>query len=437
MSSDQGNGGSGGPGGPGGGKDGGQGVGRKLREGMGRVLEGATGLFGRMARKVAPARQATPATGWTAAGGDAGADDDDAPPPAGEGGGGEGFETETMADLYAAQGLTDRARRIYQTLLAQLADQDGNEAQSLRAKLAAVQGEVAPGKVLEVEVPDQTSSHMPEGAGEPAPAGPAEPWGLLDWREMPRGYAENLLVVMPVDPEILYCYFEVTHDAVEAARVQSNASGHWPLLLRLHRTVFGPRGIETYTTDHEVHDRIGTYYFRLDPPGGRAQVAIGLRGPEGRFGVAAHSEPVLLPAGKPSADLREEWMEVAPAPARRDGQGPWPVQVVRRGPRKGAAPGDTAGRRNFWSQGRWAAEDGKAPVVRVGGPVPFPSRLVNVPESKPLGASEAAPPRPGVTAEEAAEAAAAQPAPDHDWRFLGSSDRGYSPGASSPWGGGS
>jgi hypothetical protein len=141
----------------------------------------------------------------------------------------------------------------------------------------------------------------PTGAPvEPAPAPPAEPYGLLDLEEPPVAYDLDEAGVVPRDPRHLLLYWE--------------ARGGGELVFRLHPSRDG----ETLPhLDIPLPRALGRVYVGT-PHAGRATHVAGALGRviERAFHPIAHAPRVRLPSDVPGADAPVEWMEVAPGATR-------------------------------------------------------------------------------------------------------------------------
>ncbi|MBM4242346.1 MAG: DUF4912 domain-containing protein [Deltaproteobacteria bacterium] len=131
--------------------------------------------------------------------------------------------------------------------------------------------------------------------------------------QIPWGYGEDRITAMPVDPDRLYTYWEVTDGAIEAARRGLGAAGEtaW-LCLRVYDVtgrIFDGTNAHAYF-DHRVerHDR--QWFFSLGRPGCSACVEVGMKSIEGYFVRIARSARVDLPRADVAPDAPAEWMTV-------------------------------------------------------------------------------------------------------------------------------
>ena len=140
---------------------------------------------------------------------------------------------------------------------------------------------------------------------------------------IPWGYGQDRVTAMAVDPDRLYAYWEVTEDALAAARGGlGRAGGSAWLNLRVYDIsgrLFDGTNAHSYF-DHrlERHDR--QWFFTIGKPSSSACVEIGLRSEEGYFVKIARSGRVEFPRREPVAGGPLEWLQV-----RAAGEGGTPV----------------------------------------------------------------------------------------------------------------
>jgi hypothetical protein len=190
-----------------------------------------------------------------------------------------------------------------------------------------------------------------------APPPPAEPFGMLDFEELPETYGVDECEILYKDPQTVFTYWEVTDAGRRGAEAQlGQSAGGARLVLRLFVTSAGASG----EAIRDLHDidldwNHGRRYLQIAPSGAQLRIAVGLLSSEGYFAPIAHSSLIRLPPAGPSAESATEWMEVVPARGR--GQSRESVVIVRRDP-------DHVER---------AFRDGEAPA-RLGGSSPRPPR---------------------------------------------------------------
>ena len=172
----------------------------------------------------------------------------------------------------------------------------------------------------------------------------------LPREHIPWGYGHDRVTAMPVDPDRLYVYWEVTDGAMMNARRGLGTAGEdaW-LSLRVYDVtgrIFDGTNAHAYF-DHRVerHDR--QWFLPIGKPGSAVCVEIGMKSSEGYFVRIARSARVDFPRAAPAPAGEIEWMSVrattgeidsshtspsrspspapqAPAPARLSWRASWP-----------------------------------------------------------------------------------------------------------------
>ena len=142
-------------------------------------------------------------------------------------------------------------------------------------------------------------------------------------KDIPWGYGKDRVTAMPVDPDRLFVYWEVTEQALERARklLGGAAEGAW-LNLRIYDTtgrIFDGWNAHA-TTDQGIDRGTRQWFFNIGKPSSEAIVEIGLLARDGGFAKIARSGRVEFPRRDPVAWTEPEWLTVRLA----DGQ-------VRRG----------------------------------------------------------------------------------------------------------
>ena len=154
-------------------------------------------------------------------------------------------------------------------------------------------------------------------------------------KDIPWGYGRDRVTAMPVDPDRLFVYWEVTEEGLERARKTLGAAseGAW-LNLRIYDTtgrIFD--GWNAHATIDQGIDRgARQWFFHIGKPSSEAIVEIGLLARDGGFAKIARSGRVEFPRHDPVAWTEPEWLTVRLA----DGQ-------VRRGWMPRPAGGGQAG----------------------------------------------------------------------------------------------
>ena len=132
-------------------------------------------------------------------------------------------------------------------------------------------------------------------------------------QHIPWGYGYDRVTAMVIDPERLYVYWEVTDDAVAAARAGLGPAGAnaW-LNLRVYDIsgrLFDGTNAHSYF-DHRVerHDR--QWFFVINKPTSSACVEVGLKSEEGYFAKIVRSGRAEFPRREPMPGGPVEWLTV-------------------------------------------------------------------------------------------------------------------------------
>ncbi len=187
---------------------------------------------------------------------------------------------------------------------------------------------------------------------------------------IPWGYEQNRVTAIPVDPERLYVYWEVTDDALTAARkaLGSGGEGAW-LNLRVYDItgrLFDGTNAHSYF-DHRIerHDR--QWFFAINKPTSSTCVEVGLKSDEGFFVRTARSGRVEFPRREPAPGGAVEWLTVRasgemhpfyPQPAGPGGGGQAAYGGGGGAPGGGGEPGRGGGGEN-WGDWTPAFEGGQ------------------------------------------------------------------------------
>ncbi|MBL8842720.1 MAG: DUF4912 domain-containing protein [Planctomycetes bacterium] len=154
--------------------------------------------------------------------------------------------------------------------------------------------------------------------------GPHEWTRLLDSREktqtIPWGYGRDRVTAMAVDPERLFLYWEVTDEAIAAARARL-AGEPGTLVLRIHDiTGLLFDGTNAHHSFDLAVGRADRQWFQhIGRPTSQVIVELGLAGHEGRFAAIARSHRVEFPRRDPAPPGPLEWLTVRELPqAPRD-----------------------------------------------------------------------------------------------------------------------
>jgi hypothetical protein len=107
----------------------------------------------------------------------------------------------------------------------------------------------------------------------------------LEPGELPASYGRNRLVLLPVDPYLLYAYWELAGDAPPTAGARP--------VLRFEETPGRP-------FDVEVDLAAGNWYVHLWSAGKSYRAELGVRSEDGAFVSLAHSNTVQTPIAGPA-----------------------------------------------------------------------------------------------------------------------------------------
>ncbi len=144
---------------------------------------------------------------------------------------------------------------------------------------------------------------------------PPAPVSGLPWR-----YGVTELVAMPVDPLLVYVYWELSPDVV--SRVHAQLGPEWSgasQVLRAYDVAGAPlhNGDAGSLVAHarryfdlDVSADVGSYYVHLWRPEQSLIFEIGWRSHDGRFVSAARSNRVYTPRNAPAEGGTERWMTV-------------------------------------------------------------------------------------------------------------------------------
>lgn len=120
--------------------------------------------------------------------------------------------------------------------------------------------------------------------------------------DLPGGYGESKIVLLPRDPQWAYAYWDISHEQKESLRFQ----GGQQLALRLYDVTDidinyeGPHNIQEYLCDELARE----WYLPIPVSDRDYLIDIGYRCSDGRWLVLARSAPVRIPPVYPS-----DWVE--------------------------------------------------------------------------------------------------------------------------------
>lgn len=132
---------------------------------------------------------------------------------------------------------------------------------------------------------------------------------------IPWGYAHDRITAMAIDPDRLYCYWEVTDDAIEATRQRLGPGGPTAWLnLRVYDItdrIFDGTNAHVYF-DIRVERSDRQWFVTLNKPTSTQVVEVGLKSYEGYFVRIARAHRVDMPRKAPAPSRAVEWLTVRP-----------------------------------------------------------------------------------------------------------------------------
>jgi Domain of unknown function (DUF4912) len=137
----------------------------------------------------------------------------------------------------------------------------------------------------------------------------------LDPGELPSSYGTNRLVLLPVDPYLIYTYWELADDPPPTAGSRA--------VLRFHESPVNSSPHVSRPFDVDIDLGAGNWYVHLWSPDKFYQAHLGLRGEDGAFVILAQSNLVRTPPARPKDP--EPAAESKPAPAPIPAPIPQPI----------------------------------------------------------------------------------------------------------------
>ena len=129
-----------------------------------------------------------------------------------------------------------------------------------------------------------------------------------DLGELPAGYGESRIVLLPRDPQWAYCYWDIPNESKEDLRRQ----GGQQLALRIYDTTDidlnaqSPHSVQEYLCDEMARE----WYLPI-PVSDRDYIAeIGYRAADGRWLILARSAAVRIPPVYPSDWIEDNFVSV-------------------------------------------------------------------------------------------------------------------------------
>ncbi|KAM3107636.1 DUF4912 domain-containing protein [Phormidesmis sp. 146-33] len=130
-----------------------------------------------------------------------------------------------------------------------------------------------------------------------------------DLADLPQGYGESRIVLMPRDPQWAYTYWDVSNEHKEALRSQ----GGQQLALRIYDVTDltlqfqSPHSVQEYPSDELARE----WYLPIPVSDRDYMAEIGYRCADGRWLVLARSTPVRVPPVYPSDWIEDQFITVS------------------------------------------------------------------------------------------------------------------------------
>jgi uncharacterized protein len=130
-----------------------------------------------------------------------------------------------------------------------------------------------------------------------------------DLADLPQGYGESRIVLMPRDPQWAYTYWDVSNEHKEALRSQ----GGQQLALRIYDVTDlslqfqSPHSVQEYPSDELARE----WYLPIPVSDRDYMAEIGYRCGDGRWLVLARSAPVRVPPVYPSDWIEDQFLTVS------------------------------------------------------------------------------------------------------------------------------
>lgn len=175
----------------------------------------------------------------------------------------------------------------------------------------------------------QDARESPPGAAHKFDVGQGAPPDLAALKAeiektIPWGYGKDRITAMPVDPDRLYAYWEVTDDAIAKARPALGPAGAsaYPCLRLYDITgrIFDGTNAHHYS-DHGIDRAQRQWFFHVGRPTSEAVIEIGLKSHEGFFVKVARSGRITFPRREPVGGGEPEWLTVRVGTGQIEGEG--------------------------------------------------------------------------------------------------------------------
>lgn len=132
--------------------------------------------------------------------------------------------------------------------------------------------------------------------------------------ELPSEYGKDRVILLVVDPNFVFTYWEVRQDSLQEASSRIGHDGKLTLRFYDVGTSYNPE--QSNFWDVEVFDRLGNWYLKLAHPEQHICLDIGLKNSRGHFYRIARSNLVKLPQQSLAKPGPIKWMVVTPSGER-------------------------------------------------------------------------------------------------------------------------
>lgn len=128
--------------------------------------------------------------------------------------------------------------------------------------------------------------------------------------DIPYEYHTDQAIVLTVDPNLVFAYWEITPHAMQQAL--SKVGPKAKLTLRFYDISKSGDPSSAPFWDMEVFDRLGNWYLRLDYPEQKLCLDVGMKNDRGHFHCLARSNIIKIPRLALAAPGKLKWMVVSP-----------------------------------------------------------------------------------------------------------------------------
>ncbi len=123
--------------------------------------------------------------------------------------------------------------------------------------------------------------------------------------DLPEHYGGCLIVLLPLDPYRAHAFWELPWEKIQQAAGWLGGEDSTHRVLRVNR-ISGDGSVKN-SYDVEIHPHAKSWYLRMDEPGAKFFIQIGLKNSSGQFESLAESNALALPPGRPSDRVDDKW----------------------------------------------------------------------------------------------------------------------------------